>query len=274
MNPVFDISPVNFIAEQTNLFVEVSDESFTYFLQDDTNKMITGLTLFHFDKKNTEADTSGILKNIFQQQTILNNNYKKIFVSYAFNESLLIPGVYYNENENRDNLNLIYGDLHEGVILTDHVLQKNIYNTFRISQAIHDTMTEKFRGATFTHQYSTLLKQLPSDGEILKVIFYQNKIVIALLKEGMLQMMQTFKYTAATDVVFHMLNICEQFKTKEISVKISGMIEKDSALFKEIYKYFLHIDFDNLPGDLSYDERIKELPNHFFSHLFSIALCE
>jgi len=106
------------------------------------------------------------------------------------------------------------------------------------------------------------------------VIFYQNKIVIALLKKGMLQIVQTFKYTTATDVVFHMLNICEQFKAKEINIKISGMIEKDSALFKEIYKYFLHIDFDNLPSDLSSDERIKELPNHFFSHLFSIALCE
>src|SRR5260221_646131 len=139
---------------------------------------------------------------------------------------------------------------------------RKIYNIFRIPHAVHDTITENLRGAIFTHQYSTLLKQLPGQGEILKVIFYQNKIVVALLMGGMLQIVQTFKYTTATDIIYHMLNICEQFRTKEIKVKISGMIEKDSALYIEIYKYFLHIDFDNLPSDLSYDERIKELPNH------------
>jgi len=58
-----------------------------------------------------------------------------------------------------------------------------------------------------------------------------------------------------------------------VTVDISGMIDKKSNLFASIYKYFLHIEFDKLPGDFTYYEGIKDHPPHFFSHLFATAAC-
>ena len=70
-----------------------------------------------------------------------------------------------------------------------------------------------------------------------------------------------------------MLNVCNQFNAKHVNVQLCGMIEKDSALFREIEKYFLTITFPDLPEELSYADEIKEFPTHFFSHLFAFALC-
>ena len=127
--------------------------------------------------------------------------------------------------------------------------------------------------ATFTHQYSCLLKQLPPDGSLLKIIFYQNKVIITLLTNGKLQIIQAFNYVTAEDVVYHMLNICQRFNTEKINIELGGMIEKDSGLFIQVHKYFSMINFSELSPKLLYTENIKQFPPHYFSHLFANALC-
>lgn len=273
MNPIFNISHADINAEDISLFGEVSNEGFGYFFFNDKNKLIEGLTVFHFDKREAENNVPGLLKKIFDEQPLLKNRFNNIFISYSFNESILTPVIYYNSIQNNENMNLVYGDLNNGIVLTDDVKEKSLYNIYRIPVDIHKAIEDQFPTAKFFHQYSLLVKQLPDTGNIMKIIFYQNKIVITLLKKDKLQIVQTFSYATAEDVVYHMLNICCQFLVEEINVELSGMIEKDSGLFKEIHKYFLMTGFSNLPGDLAYPESIKEFPPHFFSYLFSIVLC-
>lgn len=182
MNPVFKILPEDIVAGQSSIIMEVSEENFSYFLINDESKMITGLCVFHFDAKNAEKDIANVLHKIFDEQPLLKKQYNRIFVSWSFKESLLIPGLYYNENKNSENLNLVYGDLHEGIILTDQVAEKNLYNAYRIPSYIHNVISIQFPTASFTHQYSLLIKQLSNAGSGLNVIVYPNKIVVTLLK--------------------------------------------------------------------------------------------
>ena len=161
MNPAFEILPEDIVAGETSIIMEVSDESFSYCFIGDERKMITGLCIFYFDTKNAEKNIADVLNKIFDEQPLLKKPYTRILVSYSFNESLLIPGHYYNENKNNENINLVYGDLQEGIILTDHVAEKDIYNTYRIPSQIHSAISTQFPAASFAHQYSLLIKQLP-----------------------------------------------------------------------------------------------------------------
>jgi hypothetical protein len=94
-----------------------------------------------------------------------------------------------------------------------------------------------------------------------------------LVKAGELQLIQTYPYNSGADVVYYMLNICRQFNMTNIPVCIGGMIEKDSDLHAEIGHYFSNIVFDELPAEYEYADSLQQLPAHYFSHLFSIALC-
>jgi hypothetical protein len=136
----------------------------------------------------------------------------------------------------------------------------------------HSALVSQFSTAIFVHQYSILIKKLPGSGNELNVIFYPNKIVAVLSKGGRLQIAQTFKFQTPEDVVYHLLNVCHQFDAMQVNVELSGMIEKDSNMFKEVSKYFL-TTFTGLPPAFNYPEEIMEKPSHYFSHLFSIALC-
>ena len=273
LNPIFNIQPGGNISPDTSFFGEISNESFSYFLFNKKIKLIEALTVFHFRKTNSEHNVSGLLKKIFDEQSLLRNNYSNAFISYAFDESILTPHVYYNEGQNLEKIRLIYGDLTEGVILHDDIEERNLRNIYRVPADIHEVISRYFPAGKFVHQYSLLIKQLPNGGNVMKVIFYQQKIVITLMKNGMLQIVQTFRYTTAEDVVYHMLNTCNQFHTKQINIELSGMIEKNSDLFNRIHKYFLLTGFSHLPETLSYAAGIEDYPHHFFSHLFSIALC-
>lgn len=228
-----------------------------------------GLSVFHF------SDTANIpeeLKTIFNEQPLLHKSYKKVFVSYTGNESALLPEELYKPGENEWLLNTMYGDLHEGSVSTDLVADKKIYNVYRMPAAIHQLIVEKFPLAAFSHHYSLLIKQnIP--GDVLRVIFYKNSLVAVLIKGGELQIVQTYPYRSGTDVVYCLLNICEQFKMENVPVRLGGMIEVDSDLHKEIMHYFPNVAFDELPEEYAFAENLKQLPPHYFSHLFSIALC-
>jgi hypothetical protein len=55
---------------------------------------------------------------------------------------------------------------------------------------------------------------------------------------------------------------------------VSGMIEEQSSLYTEMYKYFLHISFAQLPIHVAIAENLKALPLHFYTNLTALALCE
>ena len=269
MSPVFEIIPEAIFFQQTNLICEISRDGFCYVFENDIDKKFYGLSAYHF----TDVDIPGQLKAIFKEQPLLNKNYKKVFVSYSGKESALLPEELYKQDENDLILNTLHGDLCDSIILTDLVTDKKIYNIYRMPAAIHQVISNQFPLAVFTHQYSFLLKQQFTNADLLKVIFYRDTFIAALIKAGELQIIQTYPYKAGTDVVYHLLNICQQFKIINVPVRIGGMIETDADLHKEISHYFKNVSFDELPAEYEFTNGLKELPPHYFSHLFSLASC-
>jgi Protein of unknown function (DUF3822) len=272
LNPVFEILPEIHEAGLTRLFCEVSEQSFSYFFKNEKNNLITGLSVFHFNKINNDNGSSGILKKILQEQDLFNNN-KEVFISYAYSECMVVPAPYHEPEKNQANLSILHGDLEPGIILSDFVPEKNLYTVYRIPLPVYDIITKRFPGATNTHQYSSLIKTMGARENLLRMIFYQQKIVMMLIINGDLQIIQSYNYKTPDDVVYHILNICAQFHVEEALLQLHGMIEEDSALFREIHKYFLSMKLGCLPDTCNYAEGIKEFPSHYFSHLFSLAPC-
>ena len=269
MKPVFEILPEAIFFQQTNLICEVSPNSFSYVFENDVYKKFHGLSVYHFKKEKNIHE----LKEIFNEQALLKKKYKNLFISYSFPESVLLPDELYKPGEKEVLLNMLFGDLHSNTILTDVIAEKKMRNVYRIPLEIHHTIIEQFPLANFSHQYSLLVKEMINDKNVLNVIIYQDTFVAALIKNDELQIIQTYFYQSATDIVYHLLNICKQFSAEEMPLRFAGMISNDSELYNEIHHYFSNISFGQLPKEYEYAERIKTFPPYYFSHLFSPALC-
>jgi hypothetical protein len=51
------------------------------------------------------------------------------------------------------------------------------------------------------------------------------------------------------------------------------MIDEDSALYQELFKYFPQMKFSGLPENFTYPKGLDAYPSHYFSNLFAIAAC-
>mgnify|MGYP001544273745 FL=1 len=171
-------------------------------------------------------------------------------------------------------MNMMYGDLHVNeTILTDLADVQSVYNCYRIPSALYEVVQNQYPNAVSTHQYSLLLKKTIEGKNKLSVIFYAKKLIVMLVKNGQLQLIQSFNYHTPEDVSYTLLNICRQFQISSIKLEISGLLEENSALYKEIYKFFTEIEFTELPGDINYSEEIKQYPSHYFSYIFALNSC-
>lgn len=275
MKALFEILPASVEADKCILVIEVNNEGFSYAIKNEEQNMYVALAVSEFEKGSEQKEHGHMLQDFIQNQSLLNESFKKTFIMYSYPESVLIPFTLYSSLENENVLNLVHGDIEtDTTILTDLVTESGVYNAFRVPASIHNLLNQKFRGAENIHQYSVLLKLPQPKGDMLNIIFYPNRILIKLNKNGHTELLNSYCYNTAEDVSYILLNACNQFEIKNIPVEIGGLIEKDSALYKEIYKYFEVINFATFPPDKNYVESISQNPAHYFSHIFAIDSCE
>jgi Protein of unknown function (DUF3822) len=275
MKALFEILPDSVDAAKCTLNCEISNEGFSYAIKNEEQNKYVAVAVLQFDKGTDSGDYGNTLQEVIQNQSLFSGHFKKVHVMYSFAESVLIPFALYSSLENENVLNLVHGDLHNNTsILTDLVTESGVYNVYRVSTSALNALKSKFPGASNIHQYSVLLKQPRSKEDQLNIIFYPQRIVLKLSKNGQIQMVNSFSYNTAEDASYILLNTCKQFEIRNIPVEVSGLIEKDSALFKEIYKYFEAINFAVLPATNNYAEEINQQPAHYFSNIFAIDSCE
>lgn len=275
MKKIFEIIPSSINADNCVLICEMSNEGFSFTIKDETDHLFSALGVYHFDKTTPPVGFPIALQILFHQNKLLSEKFKKVTIVYSFSQSVLIPFSIYNSQHNNEALNLIHGDVqNNSIVLTDVIAECSMYNSYRIPSSIYNIITQQFPDASHMHQYSALLQQPISERNKLSIIFYVHKIVVALIKDGKYQLINCYNYSKAEDVTYVLLNICKQFEVENIDLQITGLLEKNSALYKEIYKYFQTIDLNPLPENKNYTEEITQHPAHYFSHIFALDLCE
>jgi hypothetical protein len=158
--------------------------------------------------------------------------------------------------------------------LNDPIAEWQLINVYTLPLSVHNKIAAQLPGASFVHAYTPLLKiynGFTSDHQV-SAHFIGKQFRVMVKKHHHVELLQTYTYSSPMDVVYFLLKICTEFQLpqEETQIIISGLIEEDSALYKELHHYFLHMHFAisttlSLPG--------HEYPNHFFTSLHNLAAC-
>jgi len=275
VNPAFNILTAGIYTGSAELFVEAGPMGISIVVLN-IGKCFQAVVTYSFPNKLNEQQLIETMKDVLEADELLQKPYTKTNIIWAFPESILLPPGLVNSDNHGDMLNLVYGDAKKGDLKSDFLYKHNLHNIYRVPGKIARAFESKFPYASQTHQYSLLVnREMNTAEDELFVVFYTNSLTLMLCKEGRLQVIQGFSFDSPEDTAYHLLNVCKSFDVQPNKVKlhISGMIDEKSNLFTAIYKYFLNIEFDPLPGDYIYAGEIKEYPPHFFSHFFAIASC-
>lgn len=265
--------------QQSRLLVEVNTNSFTYVLLNQRNMNPLVVKYYqlehHKDRSLTDA-----LQEIFDEDPVLRRSVKETLLVYNFPESSIVPEPIFTMDTNKEIIDTIHGNLAKGLILTEKIPWWELFNVYRIYPDLHHLLQQQFTAGKYWHYYSLMLKAYkmfdstePED--CIKVIFYSDKMVTLIIRDGKVHLMQTFHYHDSKDVSYHLLNCCHQLGIDQEKVKllVGGLIDRQSALSTELHKYFLRIQFEEIDESIKVTDELKELPLHYFSSILKMAVC-
>jgi hypothetical protein len=135
----------------------------------------------------------------------------------------------------------------------------------------------QFHSGKYWHNYSSALKGMSGTegANVFMIDFKTGQFSVIIIKEQQLQLVQTFAYSESADVLYYLLKICDLFSISQKSVLLvlSGLIDKESVLYRDLYNYFEYVSFKRNPSSIKLPYTFSKYPSHFFSSLFNLAVC-
>lgn len=249
------------------LAMHVGNQYFTYAIYNSSTNTL--LQLKHYRLQQLTADA---LNDIINANAILGAAFSKIVTAVDFGVNTLLPADYCNG----DYTPLLYlNDANQqDHVITEIIDGHNIANIYTIPYNLLNGLVHNFPSSGFMHLQSLFLKCTPSPVEqsILKVDFANDVFHVLVLAAGNVLLAKSYTYNSADDVIFYLLKICETYNLDQQTVKLqlSGFIEKQSKLYKELYDYFIDINFVQPHWQMPQ----TTYPAHYFTTLNQLAVCE
>jgi hypothetical protein len=274
LSSTFKIGTIESVSTDARLLVEISHHSISYVVIDNGTECVAVYS-HHFAPGAGIEKAGNILKQLVADEKILQQDFKSTTIVYAHPQSVMVPSDLLQETRKKEMLELVHGDVSDALIRTDFLFRQYTHNIYPVPRQVDSVVSYLFSSPVSTHLYSLLPDMFQSPGNHLHVTFSPSSFSAMLVKEGKLQAIQTFGFKTPEDVAYYLLQLCEAFETSidETVLHISGMIDRSSNLYTELYKYFLNVEFASLPSQFSYPDEINNHPAHYFSHLFAAASC-
>ena len=134
---------------------------------------------------------------------------------------------------------------------------------------LYQLLQKDYPGASHQHKQAAIARKLSSftDSYPLKalLLFYQDHFILTTFAQERLQLIISRPFNHGADVVYHLLSAIKEagYSPDQCCVYLSGLIDGDSALFKEIYKFVPIIDVDKMEHMQSLSDH-PDYPSHFF----------
>lgn len=262
LKQLFDIKFETAGDEQQVLSIRLGEKHCCFVI---TNK--TATSIYHLIYSSLDHWTEDEWKMLFESYPALNNSFYEVLVAFDFSESSLAP-----INESYDFLKPLYGLNGDVSLISEAITGWQLNNVYAVSSALKEWINNKFPTARFWHQYTLGIRNSTSSlaaGEF-QVDFRKDEFVIIAVASNKILLTQTYEYSNPEDVLFYLLKICNQFNlsTKDVQIHLSGLMDKNSSLYKELYQYFINIEFRDSTWNTGPD-----YPAHFFTSLNDLAKC-
>ena len=274
MKTLFEILPLNAEALNATLILEVGDTLISASIKDTDSNSFTSLAVYQ--PENTDKEVyADVMKQLLEEKGIFKYPVKNVRIISTFSQSVFIPFSLSEKEHYSTMVDMVHGDLNSSsAVHSDLINEDGVYNVFKMPGQLSAILSEKYDNYHISHLYTHLVKCISREHDKMFLLFYPGKVIAVIVKGGKIMLVNSFIYQSPEDVSYLVLNLSKQFGMKNVPLELSGLIEEDSVLFKEVHKYFSMITFSDLPADYSYPDELKNFPSHYFSHHFGISVCE
>jgi hypothetical protein len=246
------------------LLLEVGHDYCCYAFYDQPGNTFNHIRYTTFPELQMEEELPALLNELKSQ------DFERILVTSGYAQAILVPQ---SLSGNSVLLNLLY-DLPVHQYLEDAVPEWQLSTSYALPSSVFNVLSGQFTDCRFYHYFTQELKTFNgyTAADQIALNFSNSHFRVLVRLEQQVQLAQTYAYKTPLDVVYYLLKICHEFGMDQstVFVVISGLVEQDSSLYKELHGYFLQLHFAQAP---SFKLPETDLPHYYFTSLYNLAAC-
>ena len=273
LKPTFKILPINSLEKTSHLLIEAGEECISFVYYSKHPLRIEAVLIYNFENNGSDVEMAKELSQFFMQESLPGFVYCNI--CYNNKESILQPSLFYKQNLLPSTLDALYGINTSASCYAESIAGMDAHVTYRVDKRIEKELKQRFPMAVTQHVLALQIPAFIKKQDLFYCIVYQRSIKVILIKDQIVQLVQFFEYSTPADTAYHLLNVCTQhgITPQEITLMLSGFIDRKSNLYDELYRYFLNIEMDVPDAEVEITEAVSQYPLHFFFFFFSLAKC-
>ncbi|MFC3562764.1 DUF3822 family protein [Pedobacter jamesrossensis] len=247
-----------------HLLLKITNDSFSYAIINKDSEQINVI----FDRQGCE-DIAQVLKAAFETDGYLSQKYGAIKAAVHTPNFIFIPDEWFDA----DNLSVYSKFLgSDGKFHTKHHEDLGFNTLFSLNEKVE----EKLPKNTIVYPQSSPLLALFShlSGEALLIDFTAGSFNVLFVKNEKINFQNHYQAENAEEFNYFLLLIMEQLGLNDsIPVYLQGIINEDDDYYNTLLKYFNNLYFF-LPARKQKSELLADMPQHYFSGLLALDLCE
>lgn len=256
---------------QKVLSMRVGERHYSFAITDKAGAELYSLAYYVADEMNADR-----LAEIFSNHPELHSSFDDVQVGYDHAGSVLVPKSFNDPGQAKNILNMMNGSTIGTSVFSERVKEWELVNVYAVPEDVKEWTERMFPTHKYRHNYTLAIGMMSVDpSDHILIDLNKEEFSFIVVKEGRLHIAQTLYYSSPEDILYYLLKTCNQFSLSrgEIQLFISGLIEKESQLFRELYLNFLNITFREPTWKVPPVED-KDYPTHFFTSLNDLARCE
>jgi hypothetical protein len=258
------------------LLMQVSEAGLQLLATDDQKQPLMYRQI-QFEKDSSEPGTT--LKEWLNEHQEWLRKWSRIVVVHDCLQSTVVPAALYNVDNGKELLDLQFGDLFRGTMLTEQVPGRQDYTVYRIPSEWYQLLTASNTAVQhrnlFTLWLAWIENQPSNDNGQAYLLFESGRMMMVVRKESLL-LVQQFEFQVPEDISYYLLAVLQQFELspETVQVLVDGWIDKDSSLYMELFKYVRNLKTVKLNEGIQLDPGLLEgQPIHYFTPLIHMAKC-
>lgn len=223
--------------------------------------------------------SSAFLKSVLSSEMVSGTKFSDVVMIHNQKEMTLVPSAFYSQYLDTSLIETIHGDQFDLSIASDDVHQWELHNVYGTDKAMFSLIVDTYPQARQVQYMSACLRSIfrtlrEDVSQWLKLYILPSCINVVVLKGEQLQIAQSFYYETSEDIIYNVLNVVDKYRldVAEVLVDVSGLIESESATWKELRKYFLNIELEPC-SSVSAESQGSGIPSHYFTPFFLVPKC-
>jgi hypothetical protein len=256
-------------AEQSILLVEIGEGHCSFATIDMNTKALQQLGYYG------EGSATDVFSQMLNENPVLKGPFSQILVGYDLPGNMILPADHI-PGEELDQVVSSFQGLPGEMIVSDVLEKITVKNIYPVPVTLHQLVTRVFPHAKSWQAHTAIIECGPGfdAAGTMMVNIKSESFNVTVGKEKNLLLAQSYQYTTAADVLYYLLEICEQFglAQNQVQVQLFGLIDPQSNVYAELKNYFLHLSLLKPPATLAI-EPSEDYHAHFFTALFNLLPC-